>query len=135
MNITSFVAVAGLAVSTCAFADQSAVQFEVVLTRDGNVVASPKAVAEFGKTVAIRTADLTFEGIASAPDKNGNSLTEVRLQLVENGGTRQLKEVSMLADLGKAPSFDIAVPETNARFMVRAKRVNHQPTQAAQLKR
>ena len=123
MKTTSLIAVAALAMSTLALADQSAVQFEVILSRDGNVVATPKAVAEFGKTVAIRTADLQFEGTASAPDKNGNSLTAVRLQLVENGATRPLKEMSMLADLGNAPSFDIAVPETNARFMVRAKRV------------
>jgi len=123
MNIRAIVAVAGLTVSPFTFADQSAVQFEVVLSRGGSVVASPKAVAEFGKTVAIQTADLKFEGSASVPDKNGNSLTAVRLQLVENGATRQLKEMSMLADLGKAPSFDIAVPEANARFMVRAKRV------------
>jgi hypothetical protein len=47
--------------------------------------------------VAIQTADLKFEGSASVPDKNGNSLTAVRLQLVENGATRQLKEMSMLA--------------------------------------
>jgi hypothetical protein len=123
MKIASLIAAASLTISTLAAADQSAVQFEVVLSRDGNVVASPKVVAEFGKTVAIRTADLKFEGSASAPDKNGNSLTAVRLELVENGATRQLKEMSMLADLGNAPSFAIAVPETNARFMVRAKRV------------
>jgi hypothetical protein len=43
MNIRAIVAVAGLAVSPLTFADQSAVQFEVVLSRGGSVVASPKA--------------------------------------------------------------------------------------------
>jgi len=117
MNIRAIVAVAGLAVSPMTFADQSAVQFEVVLSRGGSVVASPKAVAEFGKTVAIQTADLKFEGSASVPDKNGNSLTAVRLQLVENGATRQLKEMSMLARRYDAPTLEkwglinLTVPE------------------------
>ncbi len=123
MKLKTIVAAATLALSTGALADQPAVQFEVVLSRDGNVVTSPKVVAEFGKTVALNTGVLKFEGSATPPDKDGNSFTAVRLHVLENGEMRPLKEVSMLADLRKSPSFDVAVPDTNARFVVRAKRV------------
>ena len=123
MNIRAFIAVAVIGVPNAVFAEQSAVQFEVELSRNGNVVSSPKAVAEFGKTVALSTSAMNFEGSATPPDKDGNSLTAVKLQLFENGEMRPLKEMSMLADLRKGPSFDVAVPDTDARFVVRAKRV------------
>ena len=123
MKLKTIISAATLALSTAALADQSAVQFEVVLSRDGNVVSSPNVVAEFGKTVELNTGVLKFEGAATPPDREGNSLTAVRLHLLENGEMRPLKEVSLLADLRKSPSFDIAVPDTNARFVVRAKRI------------
>ena len=123
MNTKTLVAVACVAISTGAGAEQAAVQFEVVLTRDGKTVSSPKVVAEFGKTVALNTGAMKFEGSATPPDKDGNSFMSAKLQLLENGEMRPLKEVSMLADLRNTSSFDVAVPDTNARFLVRAKRV------------
>jgi hypothetical protein len=119
MKLNHIVAIASMAIATTAFADQSGVLFEVVLLREGKVVASPKVLAEFGKTVAMAQGQvMKFEGTASAPDNEGNSFTAVKLSLFENGEMRQLREMSMLANLTKTPSFEYSVPGTNARFVV-----------------
>ncbi len=119
MKLNHVLAIASIAISTAAFADQSRVQFEVVLMRDGKVVSSPKIVGEFGQTVALAQGRvMKFEGSASAPDAEGNSFTAVKLSLFENGEMRPPQEMSMLANLTKAPSFEYSVPGTNARFVV-----------------
>jgi len=119
MKLNHVIAVASIAISTVAAADQSGVQFEVVLMRAGKVVASPKVVADFGQTVAIAQSDvMKFEGSASPPDGKGNSLTAVKLSLFENGHMGPPKEMSMLANLTLTPSFEYSVPGTNARFVV-----------------
>jgi hypothetical protein len=61
---------------------------------------------------------MKFEGSASTPDSEGNSLTAVKLYLFENGEMRPPQEMSMLANLTKTPSFEYSVPGTNARFVV-----------------
>ena len=120
MSLIRVVAVAGLLISSAAVAGQDAVQFEVVLMRDGKVVSSPRVVAEFGKRVAMAQGQvMKFEGSATAPDKEGNSLTSVKLYLFENGEMKPLKETSMLANLTKSPSIAFSVPGTNARFVVK----------------
>jgi hypothetical protein len=119
MKLSHIVAVAAIAISTAAIADQSAVQFEVVLTRDGKVVASPKVVGAFGNTVALSQGGvMKFEGSASAPNAEGNSLAAVRLYLFENGEMGPPHQMSMLVNLAKASSMAYAVPGTNARFVV-----------------
>ena len=119
MKWNHMIAVASVALSTAAVADQSGVQFEVVLMRDGKIVSSPKVIAEFGKTVALAQGQvMKFEGSASVPDAEGNSLTAVKLYLFENGEMRPPQEMSMLANLTKTPSFEYSVPGTNARFVV-----------------
>lgn len=124
MKLTAVIAIAGMLASAAAFANQDAVQFEVVLMRDGKVVSAPKVVAEFGKKVALAEGRIMrFEGSATAPDKDGNSLTAVKLGLFENGEMRSSKEMSMLADLSKGPSIAYSVPGTNARFVVKPKLV------------
>jgi hypothetical protein len=120
MKLHGIVAVAGMLISSAVIADQNAVQFDVVLMRDGKVVSSPKVVAEFGKRVALSQGDaMKFEGSATAPDKDGVSLTSVKLSLFENGQMKPLKEMSMLANLAKSPSIEYSVPGTNARFVVK----------------
>ena len=119
----SVIAVAGLVASTYACADQSAVLFEIVLTRGGTVVASPKVVAEFGKTVALAEGHMKFEGSASTPDKDGNSFTAVKLSLIDGRELKAIKQMSMLADLTKSPSFEVSVPGTDARFVVKPRLV------------
>ena len=119
MKLNHVIAVASIAISTVEVADQSGVQFEVVLMRDGKVVASPKVLAGFGKTVALAQGQvMKFEGSASVPDGEGNSLTAVKLTLFENGEMGPPKEMSMLANLKLTPSFEYSVPGTNARFVV-----------------
>ena len=110
----------GMTISGAALADRGAVKYEVVLTRDGKVVSAPIFLGEFGKPAMIEQGrTMRIEAVASAPGKDGNSLTSVKLQLFENGEMRPPKEMSMLADLPKAPSVEYAVPETNARFTFR----------------
>lgn len=119
MKLSRMIAVASIAISTAAIAGPGAVQFEVVLMRDGKVVSSPKIVGEFGKTVALAQGNvMKFEGSASAPDAEGNSFTSVKLSLFENGEMGPPQEMSMLANLTKTPSFEYSVPGTNARFVV-----------------
>lgn len=114
----------GVLVSSAAFAGRDAVQFDVVLLRDGKVVSSPKVVGEFGQRVALAQGDvMKFEGKATAPDKDGNSFTSVRLYLFENGEMKPLKEMSILANLRQSPSIEYSVPGTNARFVVRPRLV------------
>jgi len=119
MKLSHMIAVASIVISSAAVADQSGVQFEVVLMRGGKVVSSPKVVAEFGKTVALAQGQvMKFEGSASAPDAEGNSFTAVKVYLFENGEMGPPQEMSMLANLTKTPSFEYSVPGTNARFVV-----------------
>src|SRR5438105_12319292 len=115
MKLNRVIAVASIAISTISVADQSGVQFEVVLMRDGKVVASPKVVGEFGRTVALAQGSvMKFEGSASAPDGEGNSLTAVKLFLFESGQMGAPKEMSMLANLKLTPSFEYSVPSANS---------------------
>jgi hypothetical protein len=119
MNLKRIFAVAAIGISTAAFGDQSAVQFEVVLTRDGKIVASPKVVGAFGNTVALTQGGvMKFEGSASSPNADGTSMTAVKLYLFENGEMGPPHQMSMLVNLGKESSLAYSVPGTNARFVV-----------------
>jgi hypothetical protein len=119
MKLIRMMVLASAFASTAALADQGAVQFEVVLMRDGKVVASPKVVGEFGQRVAIAQSDvMKFEGSATVPDRDGNSFTAVKLYLFEGGEMKPIQDMAMLANLTKTPSFEYSVPGTNARFVV-----------------
>lgn len=114
------VAVAGLLFAGAALAQPDVVQFEVRLLRDGKVVSSPRVLAEFGKTVTLaQDGVMRFEGSATAPDKDGNSFTSVKLYLFDKGEMKPSRTMSMLANLAKSPSLEYSVPGTDARFVVR----------------
>ena len=120
MKSPAILAVAALFFSGAALAQKEAVQFEVRLLRDGKVVSSPRVVAEFGKTVTLaQDGVMKFEGSATAPDKDGNSFTSVKLYLFDHGQMKPSKTMSMLANLAKSPSIEYSVPGTDARFVVR----------------
>ena len=120
MKLIGMAILLGMAIAGAAVADQGGVKYEVVLTRSGKVVSAPVFLGEFGKPAAIELdRTMRIEAVASPPDKDGNSLASVKLQLFENGEMRPPKELSMLADLSKAPSVEYAVPGTNARFTFR----------------
>jgi hypothetical protein len=114
----------GMTLSGPALADQGGVKFEILLTRDGKVVTAPTLVAEFGRTVTLEMGGtMKVDAVASAPDSEGNSFTSVKLYLFENGEMRLPKQMSMLANLSKTPSFEYSVPGTNARFVIRPRLV------------
>lgn len=114
------VAVAGLLFAGAALAQPDVVQFEVRLLRDGKVVSSPRVLAQFGKTVTLaQDGVMKFEGSATAPDKDGNSFTSVKLYLFEKGEMKPSRTMSMLANLAKSPSIEYSVPGTDARFVVK----------------
>jgi hypothetical protein len=120
MKCAAIAMILGLAMSTPVSADQSGVKYEVVLTRDGKVIASPIFLGEFGKAVTIEQGGtMRVEAVAGPPDKNGHSLTSVKFQIFENGRLQPPQESSLLADLGKTSSIEFAVPGTNARFTFR----------------
>lgn len=119
MKMKCVIAVLGLALSTLASADQSGVMYKVVLLKDGKAVASPSVVGEFGREVTVELAH-TMKVIAvfSAPDNEGHSLTALKLSIFESGAMQPEKEMSMLADLSKSPSFEYSVPGTTYHFIV-----------------
>lgn len=124
MNLKRTVAVLGLAFSALASAEQSGVMFKVVLLRDGAVVASPSVVGEYGREVTVELAQtMKVVAIAARPDSEGHSLTAVKLSLFESGAMQPGKEMSMLADLSKTPSFEYSVPGTPYRFVVMPRQV------------
>jgi hypothetical protein len=120
MKSAAIIATAGLIFSCAALAQQGAVQFDVRLLRHGKIVSSPRAVAEFGKTVTLAQGGvMKFEGSATAPDKDGNSFTSVKLYLFQDGEMKPSRSMSMLANLAKSPSIEYSVPGTDARFVVK----------------
>jgi hypothetical protein len=120
MKLVRMAVLLGMTFSVAALADQGGVKYEVVLTRDGKVISAPMFLGEFGKPAIVeQDQTMRIEAVASAPDKDGNSLASVKLQLFENGEMRPLREMSMRADLSKAPSVEYTVPGTNARFTFR----------------
>ena len=124
MKLQCMFAVVGLVLSTLASADQNGVMFKVVLLKDGSVVASPSVVGEFGREMIVELAQtMKVVAIASAPNSQGHSLTAVKLSLFEGGAMQPGKEMSMLADLSKTPSFEYSVPGTAYRFVVMPRQV------------
>lgn len=124
MNLNGILAVLGIALSTSASADQGGVVFKVTLLKDGQVVASPSVVGEFGREVTVELAQtMRVVAVASAPNREGHSLTSVKLSLFESGTMQPGKELSMLADLSKTSSFEYSVPGTPYRFVVMPRQV------------
>ena len=116
-------AILGLGFSAVVSADQG-VMFKVVLLNAGKVVASPSVVGEFGREVTVDLAQvMKVVAVASKPDSEGQSLAAVKLSLFERGAMQPGKEMSMLADLSKAPSFEYSVPGTRYRFVVQPRQV------------
>jgi hypothetical protein len=127
MKVIQLAVLLGTIASTLAFAEQKAVKFDVVLTRNGTVVSSPSVVGEFGKQlVAEQGGVMKVDATADSPGWDGLSATSVKLYLFENGAMKPVKEMSMRADLSKTPSFEYSVPGTNARFVVKPRLVTVQ---------
>src|SRR5687767_8646529 len=119
MKLKCAAAILGLVMPTLAAADQSGVLFKVVLLKDGKPVASPSVLGEFGRELTVEL-DQTMKmvAVASTPNSEGHSLTAVKLSVFESGAMQPAKEMSMLADLSKTPSFEYSVPGTAYRFVV-----------------
>ena len=116
-------AILGFGFSAVVSAEQG-VMFKVVLLNDGKVVASPSVVGEFGREVTVDLAQvMKVVAVASKPDSEGQSLAAVKLSLFEGGAMRPGKEMSMLADLSKSPSFEYSVPGTRYRFVVSPRQI------------
>jgi hypothetical protein len=119
MKMKCVVAILGLVLPILASAEQSGVMFKVVLLKDGKSMASPSVVGEFGREVTVELAQtMKVVAVASAPNSEGHSLTAVKLSVFESGAMQPAKEMSMLADLSKTPSFEYSVPGTTYRFIV-----------------
>lgn len=119
MNVRCMFAIAGLAMSSYAFADKDAVSFDVVLLNDGKVVASPRVVTAFGQETTIELPRLMkVAAVAAAPNSEGRALTSVKMSVYQDGAMGPEQSMSMLADLTKTPSFEYSVPGTTYRFVV-----------------
>jgi hypothetical protein len=118
-------AVLGIAMSTSSIAADEGVRFDVVLLRDGAVIASPSVLAEFGKSVTVELAQLMrVEAVASAPEGDGRSATSVKLFLFDHGRMMPVQEMSMRAQLKATPSFEYTVPDTKVKFIVMPRSVS-----------
>ena len=111
----------GLLFSSLVFAGQEGMRYEVVLTRGGQVITSPAFLGEFDKMARVEVGGLlAVEAIASTPDRDGNSLASMKIYLFENGQMQPIKEISVLASRGNAPSVQYSVPGTDALFTLKS---------------
>ena len=114
-------------VLTCACASANAdegVSFETTLIRGNKVVATPLMVGHFGQPMSVEISrTMRLEASADAPNAAGQAMTAVKLFLFVEGEMRPVREMSMLADLSSTPSFQYSVPNTDAKFTVKPRRV------------
>jgi len=127
MKTTAIAAALLFSLAGAAFAQQ--VKYEVTLSRDGKVVASPTFNGEIGKPASFEQPQMMkVEVLTEKPDNEGNSPTTVKLQLFEGGKLKAPEESWMLADISSKPAtFEYAWPGTNAKFVFKQSLVKGAP--------
>ena len=124
MKISRVVLSLAILASTTAFAAADGVKFDVVLLKEGAIVAKPSAIAEFGHPVILELGQLMkVIAVADAPGDDGRSETSVKPYLFTDGQMKPVQEMSMRAQLKATPSFEYTVPGTTTKFIVMPRRV------------
>jgi hypothetical protein len=99
------------------------VVFTVIFNKDGNPLASPTVLGEFGREVCVEVPNVMRAlALAMAPDQEGRSFTSA-MAIFQDNAWQPPKEMSMKAYLSKTPSFEYTVPDAPYRFVVMPRRI------------
>jgi hypothetical protein len=100
------------------------VVFTVIFRRDGEFLAAPTVLGEFGRELCIEIPELMrAQVLAMAPNQEGRSFTSAKMAIFLDDAWQPVKEMSMEAQLSMTPSFEYAVPDAPYRFVVMPRRV------------
>jgi hypothetical protein len=103
---------------------QSDVAFTVIFKKDGNHLASPTVLGQFGREVCIEIPNLMRAVVlANAPDQAGRSFTSAKMAIFQDDAWAEAEEMSMEAYLSMTPSFEHTVPNSPYRFVVMPRRI------------
>jgi len=100
------------------------VVFTVIFRRDGEVLATPTVLGEFGRELCVEIPEvMRAQVLAMAPDQEGRSFTSAKMAIFQDNAWQPAKEMSMQAHLSMTPSFEYSVPGTPYRFVVMPRRI------------
>jgi hypothetical protein len=100
------------------------VVFTVIFRKDGQHLASPTVLGEFGQEVRVEIPNVMRALVlAMAPNQEGRSFTSAKMSLFQDNVWQPAKEMSMEAHLSMTPSFEYTVPDTPYRFVVMPRRI------------
>jgi hypothetical protein len=100
------------------------VVFTVIFRRDGEFLAAPTILGEFGRELCVEIPELMrVQVLAMAPNHEGRSFTSAKMAVFLDGAWQPAKEMSMEAQLSMTPSFEYSVPDAPYRFVVMPRRV------------
>jgi hypothetical protein len=100
------------------------VVFTVIFRKDGQHLASPTVLAEFGQEVRVEVPNVMRAWVlARAPNQEGQSFTSAKMSIFQDSAWQPPKEMSMEAQLSMTPSFEYSVPDTAYRFVVMPRRI------------
>ena len=103
---------------------QADVVFTVIFRKDGEFLAAPTVLGEFGRELCVEVPDvMRAQVLAMAPDKDGRSFTSAKMAIFRDNAWQPAKEMSMEAQLSMTPSFEYTVPDTSYRFVVMPRRI------------
>jgi hypothetical protein len=100
------------------------VVFTVVFRKDGELLAAPTVLAEFGREVRVEVPNVMRALVlALAPNQEGRSFTSAKMSIFQDNAWQPPKEMSMEAYLSMTPSFEYSVKDTPYRFVVMPRRI------------
>jgi hypothetical protein len=98
--------------------------FTVIFRKDGELLAAPTVLGEFGRELCVEIPELMrAQVLAMAPNQEGRSFTYAKMAVFQDDAWKPAKEMSMEAQLSMTPSFEYTVPDTPYRFVVMPRRV------------
>jgi len=100
------------------------VVFTVIFRKDGEFLAAPTVLGEFGRELCVEIPELMrAQVMAMAPNQEGRSFTSAKMAVFQDNAWQPAKEMSTEAHLSMTPSFEYTVPDTPYRFVVMPRRV------------
>jgi hypothetical protein len=100
------------------------VVFTVIFRKDGEFLAAPTVLGEFGRELCVEVPDvMRAQVLAMAPDQEGRSFTSAKMAIFRDNVWQPAKEMSMEAQLSMTPSFEYTVPDAPYRFVVMPRRI------------
>jgi hypothetical protein len=103
---------------------QPDIVFTVIFRKDGEFLAAPTVLGEFGRELCVEIPDvMRAQVLAMAPDQEGRSLTSAKMAIFRDNAWQPAKEMSMEAQLSMTPSFEYTVPDAPYRFVVMPRRI------------